>query len=65
MMIGFQADVTGLTGKDNWLEMYTGRDIAPGFFAWVIPTVTILTELESGLGRKTSKDAVWSSVTKG
>ena len=38
MMIGFQADVSGLTGKDNWLEMYTGKDFAPGFFAWVIPT---------------------------
>lgn len=38
MMIGFQADVSGLTGEDNWLEMYTGRDVAPGLFAWVIPT---------------------------
>ncbi len=37
MMVGFQADVTGLTGPDKWLEMYTGEDIAPGFFAWVIP----------------------------
>ena len=37
MMIGFQADVSGLSGKDNWLEMYTGKDIAPGLFAWVIP----------------------------
>ena len=43
MMIGFQADVSGLEGKPNWLEMYTGRDIAPGLFAWVIPIVeTIL-----------------------
>ena len=25
-------------GKPNWLEMYTGRDIAPGLFAWVIPS---------------------------
>ncbi len=31
MMIGFQTDVQGLSGKDNWLEMYTGSDIAPGF----------------------------------
>ena len=38
MMIGFQTDVSGLTGKDNWLEMYTGKDIAPGLFAWVIPS---------------------------
>ena len=49
MMIGFQADVTGLTGKDNWLEMYTGRDIAPGFFAWVIPT-----------GNNTHRIGIWS-----
>ena len=38
MMIGFQADVSGLEGKPNWLEMYTGKDVAPGLFAWVIPT---------------------------
>ena len=49
MMIGFQADVSGLTGKDNWLEMYTGRDVAPGFFAWVIPT-----------GDNTHRIGVWS-----
>ena len=49
MMIGFQADVSGLTGKDNWLEMYTGKDVAPGFFAWVIPT-----------GDNTHRIGVWS-----
>lgn len=49
MMIGFQADVSGLTGKDNWLEMYTGKDIAPGLFAWVIPT-----------GDNTHRIGVWS-----
>ncbi|MCH2647654.1 MAG: geranylgeranyl reductase family protein, partial [Candidatus Poseidoniaceae archaeon] len=49
MMIGFQSDVTGLSGKDNWLEMYTGRDIAPGLFAWVIPT-----------GNNTHRIGVWS-----
>ena len=38
MMVGFQADVSGLEGKPNWLEMYTGKDVAPGLFAWVIPT---------------------------
>ena len=37
-MVGFQTDVTGLTGEDNWLEMYTGKDVAPGLFAWVIPS---------------------------
>ena len=49
MMIGFQTDVSGLSGKDNWLEMYTGRDIAPGLFAWVIPT-----------GNNTHRIGVWS-----
>ena len=49
MMIGFQADVSGLIGKDNWLEMYTGKDVAPGFFAWVIPT-----------GDDTHRIGVWS-----
>jgi geranylgeranyl reductase family protein len=49
MMIGFQADVSGLSGKDNWLEMYTGRDIAPGLFAWVIPT-----------GNNTHRIGVWA-----
>jgi len=36
-MVGFQADVTGLSENKNWLEMYTGKDVAPGLFAWVIP----------------------------
>ncbi len=37
MMIGYQVEVTGYEGKDGWLDMYTGSDIAPGFFAWVVP----------------------------
>jgi geranylgeranyl reductase family protein len=49
MMIGFQTDVSGLTGKDNWLEMYTGKDVAPGLFAWVIPT-----------GNNSHRIGVWS-----
>jgi digeranylgeranylglycerophospholipid reductase len=49
MMIGFQTDVSGLTGKDNWLEMYTGEDVAPGLFAWVIPT-----------GNNSHRIGVWS-----
>jgi len=51
MMIGFQTDVQGLEGKDNWLEMYTGRNIAPGFFAWVIPT-----------GDSTHRIGIWSKA---
>ena len=48
MMIGYQTDVIGLSDKGDWLEMYTGQDVAPGFFAWVIPS-----------GRGTHRIGVW------
>jgi len=38
MMIGFQIEVTGYSGSDGRLDVYTGEDIAPGFFAWAIPS---------------------------
>ena len=38
MMIGFQIEVTGYQGIDGKLDVYTGEDIAPGFFAWAIPS---------------------------
>ena len=38
LMIGFQTEVVGYEGRDRWLEMYSGSSIAPGFFAWVIPS---------------------------
>ena len=38
MMIGFQIEVTGYSGEEGKLDMYTGSDIAPGFFAWAIPS---------------------------
>ena len=38
MMIGFQVEVTGYKGEEGRLDMYTGRDIAPGYFAWAIPS---------------------------
>ena len=37
LMIGFQTEVVGYNRK-RWLEMYSGSEIAPGFFAWVIPS---------------------------
>lgn len=40
MMIGFQIDVTGYSHSEGKLDMYTGRSVAPGFFAWAIPTGT-------------------------
>jgi len=36
-MIGYQVEVTGFKTKNRMLEMFTGDDIAPGFFAWAIP----------------------------
>ena len=37
-MIGMQIEVAGYEGKEGKLDMYTGSDISPGFFAWVIPS---------------------------
>ena len=37
-MIGFQIEVTGYSGDEGMLDMYTGSGIAPGFFSWAIPT---------------------------
>jgi len=37
-MIGFQIEVTGYSGDEGMLDMYTGSAIAPGFFSWAIPT---------------------------
>ena len=38
LMIGFQVEVTGYRGQEGRLDMYTGSRIAPGFFAWAIPS---------------------------
>ena len=38
MMIGYQVEVTGYNGSEGQLDMFTGNDIAPGFFAWAIPS---------------------------
>jgi len=38
MMIGFQIEVTDYHGDHGRLDMYTGRNIAPGFFSWAIPS---------------------------
>jgi flavin-dependent dehydrogenase len=52
-MIGFQTEVVGYQGRDRWLEMYSGSAIAPGFFAWVIP---------SGFG--THRIGLWSTADR-
>ena len=36
-MIGFQIEVTGYPQEEGMLEMFTGKEIAPGFFSWAIP----------------------------
>ena len=51
LMIGFQAEVTGYQAPNNWLEMYSGEEVGPGFFAWVIP---------SGFG--THRIGLWSNA---
>ena len=53
LMIGFQTEVVGYEGRDRWLEMYSGTAIAPGFFAWVIP---------SGFG--THRIGLWSTAKR-
>ena len=37
-MIGMQIEVTGYQGTEGKLDMYTGSEISPGFFAWAIPS---------------------------
>ena len=51
LMIGFQAEVVGYQNDDRWLEMYSGSKVAPGFFAWVVP---------SGFG--THRIGIWSTA---
>ncbi len=53
LMIGFQAEVVGYPGTDRWLEMFSGSDIAPGFFAWVIPS-----------GNETHRIGLWSTAKR-
>ena len=36
-MVGFQVEATGYEGVQDRLDMYTGRDVAPGLFAWAVP----------------------------
>ena len=72
MMVGFQVEVTGYPGVEGVLDMYTGSSIAPGFFAWAIPSGSttrigmwsrpdLLDEssCESLLG-KLMNDSIWS-----
>ena len=49
LMIGFQTEVVGYNNRKRWLEMYSGSEIAPGFFAWVILLAMAVVELAYGL----------------
>lgn len=37
MLTGIQADLKGTDIEQEFVEVYLGHNIAPGFFAWVIP----------------------------
>jgi digeranylgeranylglycerophospholipid reductase len=38
LMIGFQAELVGYSGAEGRLDMFTGEEVAPGLFAWAIPS---------------------------
>ena len=63
MLVGFQTEVVGYQGKERWLEMYSGSEIAPGFFAWVIPSEMIRIELAFGRERIYLMDEQFLIVT--
>jgi geranylgeranyl reductase family protein len=37
MLTGIQADLKGVSLDRDFVELYFGRNVAPGFFAWAIP----------------------------
>lgn len=37
MLTGIQVDLKGLDADPDFVELYFGREVAPGFFAWAIP----------------------------
>jgi len=37
MLTGIQADLRGVDLDSDFVELYFGRNVAPGFFAWAIP----------------------------
>jgi len=37
MLTGIQVDLKGIDLQSDFVELYFGRNIAPGFFAWAIP----------------------------
>ncbi len=37
MLTGIQVDLKGVDADPDFVDLYLGRELAPGFFAWVIP----------------------------
>ncbi|MFY9605680.1 MAG: NAD(P)/FAD-dependent oxidoreductase [Thermoplasmata archaeon] len=37
MLTGIQVDLKGVETDQEFVELFLGRDVAPGFFAWAIP----------------------------
>lgn len=35
---GFEAELTAVEGPQDTVQVFVGRDVAPGFFAWLIPS---------------------------
>jgi geranylgeranyl reductase family protein len=46
---GIGAEVTNVSLDPDFIEIFVGKDIAPGFFAWIIPTNKYGTEARIGL----------------
>ena len=48
-LVGIGAEVTGTSLNSKFVEIFVGENIAPGFFAWIIPTSKTGTEARIGL----------------
>ncbi|MCK4996435.1 MAG: NAD(P)/FAD-dependent oxidoreductase [Thermoplasmatales archaeon] len=46
---GIGAEITNTNLDPNFVEIFVGKNIAPGFFAWIIPTNKKGTEARAGL----------------
>ena len=46
---GIGAELTNTNLKPDFVEIFVGNNVAPGFFAWIIPTNTQGTEARAGL----------------
>ena len=49
MLRGIGAEIEGTNLNPNFVEIFTGKNIAPGFFAWAIPTNKDGTKARIGL----------------